>query len=74
MADEQGAVHATAASAPARRGKLLVFISYSRDDLDFADQLDIALRLIAPVDQWSGIGAASERNPNDSKGKTPYLT
>jgi hypothetical protein len=28
------------------RGKLRVFISYSRDDLDFADQLDIALRLL----------------------------
>src|SRR5262245_14044984 len=27
-------------------GKLRVFISYSRDDLDFADQLDIALRLL----------------------------
>jgi hypothetical protein len=27
-------------------GKLKVFISYSRDDLDFADQLDIALRLL----------------------------
>src|SRR5580658_5492543 len=26
-------------------GKLGVFISYSRDDLDFADQLDAALRL-----------------------------
>jgi hypothetical protein len=25
------------------RGKLNVFISYSRDDLDFADQLDEAL-------------------------------
>ncbi len=27
-------------------GKLKAFISYSRDDLDFADQLDIALRLL----------------------------
>src|SRR5258706_15208127 len=27
------------------RGKLRVFISYSRDDLDFADQLDSALNL-----------------------------
>lgn len=27
-------------------GKLKVFISYSRDDLDFADQLDISLRLL----------------------------
>ena len=26
-------------------GKLRVFISYSRDDVDFADQLDVALRL-----------------------------
>jgi hypothetical protein len=33
-------------SAPGERGKLRVFISYSRDDLDFADQLDIALRLL----------------------------
>ena len=33
------------ASRPASsdRGKLRVFISYSRDDLDFADQLDAAL-------------------------------
>jgi hypothetical protein len=40
----------TAAVAPAPReqpGKLRVFISYSRDDLDFADQLDIALRLLS---------------------------
>ena len=37
-----------AAEPPARSddGKLRVFISYSRDDLDFADQLDIALRLL----------------------------
>jgi TIR domain-containing protein len=37
-----------AADPPARSesGKLRVFISYSRDDLDFADQLDIALRLL----------------------------
>lgn len=43
-----GSVAATAAepSAPRERGKLRVFISYSRDDLDFADQLDIALRLL----------------------------
>jgi hypothetical protein len=36
------------AEPPARGedGKLRVFISYSRDDLDFADQLDIALRLL----------------------------
>ena len=27
------------------RGKLRVFISYSRDDLGFADQLDVALDL-----------------------------
>src|SRR5215510_3051648 len=37
---------ADAQSAPAESGKLRVFISYSRDDLDFADQLDIALRLL----------------------------
>jgi len=37
-----------AADPPARSesGKLRVFISYSRDDLDFADQLDITLRLL----------------------------
>src|SRR5262249_4561481 len=37
-----------AAERPARSedGKLRVFISYSREDLDFADQLDIALRLL----------------------------
>ena len=29
------------------RGKLRVFISYSRDDLEFADQLDAALMLAA---------------------------
>jgi hypothetical protein len=28
---------------PPERGKLRVFISYSRDDLKFADQLDAAL-------------------------------
>jgi hypothetical protein len=27
------------------RGKFRVFISYSRDDIDFADQLDATLRL-----------------------------
>jgi TIR domain len=32
--------------APADGGKLRVFISYSRDDLDFADQLDTTLRLL----------------------------
>jgi TIR domain-containing protein len=37
---------ADAQSRPAEGGKLRVFISYSRDDLDFADQLDIALRLL----------------------------
>jgi hypothetical protein len=46
MADEHSAPHAPLASAPPERGKLRVFISYSRDDLDFADQLDIALRLL----------------------------
>ena len=30
-------------SAQGKGGKLRVFISYSRDDLDFADQLDISL-------------------------------
>lgn len=29
------------------RGKLRVFISYSRDDLDFSDQLDAALQLLS---------------------------
>jgi hypothetical protein len=32
-------------STLAQRDKLRVFISYSRDDLDFADQLDVGLRL-----------------------------
>ncbi len=38
--DSKGAMENAAAA-----GKLHVFISYSRDDLDFADQLDFALRL-----------------------------
>ena len=44
----QASIAATAAQRYERdeRGKLKVFISYSRDDLDFADQLDIALRLL----------------------------
>ena len=33
------------AEAAEQSGKLNVFISYSRDDLDFADQLDVALKL-----------------------------
>jgi TIR domain len=45
MTVEQGAVPAASASAPAGSGKLRVFISYSRDDLDFADQLDATLRI-----------------------------
>jgi hypothetical protein len=40
-----GAMLAASASVLAASGKLRVFISYSRDDLDFADQLDFALRL-----------------------------
>jgi hypothetical protein len=32
-------------SPPPEAGKLAVFISYSRDDLGFADQLDAALKL-----------------------------
>src|SRR5258708_24896636 len=39
------AISASDKSTPGDHGKLRVFISYSRDDLDFADQLDIALRL-----------------------------
>ena len=43
----QASIAATAAQRFERGGgKLNVFISYSRDDLDFADQLDIALRLL----------------------------
>jgi hypothetical protein len=45
MAGEQGTVPAALASAPVGNGKLRVFISYSRDDLDFADQLDATLRI-----------------------------
>jgi hypothetical protein len=44
MDDEQTAMAETTPSARREGGK--VFISYSRDDLDFADQLDIALRLL----------------------------
>jgi hypothetical protein len=36
---------AVGAASGENHGKLRVFISYSRDDLDFADQLDAALRL-----------------------------
>jgi TIR domain len=32
-----------AGAAPSDKGKLRVFISYSREDLDFADQLAAAL-------------------------------
>jgi CHAT domain-containing protein/tetratricopeptide (TPR) repeat protein len=45
MVREQGAGHAASVSAPSERGKLHVFISYSRDDLDFADELDAILRI-----------------------------
>jgi WD40 repeat protein len=45
MTVEQSAGPAASAAAQAASGKLRVFISYSRDDLDFADQLDAALRL-----------------------------
>jgi hypothetical protein len=44
MAGAPGAVHSASASAPTERGKLRIFISYSRDDLNFADQLETALR------------------------------
>jgi hypothetical protein len=43
---EAGSIAVQQASRPATsedRGKLRVFISYSRDDLDFADELDAAL-------------------------------
>ena len=39
------AVQKTGELASSDKGKLRVFISYSRDDLDFADQLDAALDL-----------------------------
>jgi hypothetical protein len=45
-ADTTSVLSADATSAHAEGGKLRVFISYSRDDLDFADQLDISLRLL----------------------------
>jgi hypothetical protein len=45
MTVERGAVAAASAPASAGSGKLRVFISYSRDDLDFADQLDATLRI-----------------------------
>jgi hypothetical protein len=40
-----GEPQAAPGGTPPGHGKLRVFISYSRDDLDFADQLDYALRL-----------------------------
>src|SRR5262245_1976395 len=47
LASSEPAVAAQQASGPATpdKGKLRVFISYSRDDLDFANQLDAALTL-----------------------------
>jgi TIR domain len=47
QASSEPASIAQQASGPATsdKGKLRVFISYSRDDLDFADQLDAALDL-----------------------------
>jgi hypothetical protein len=45
-ADTTSVTSADATSGHAEGGKLRVFISYSRDDLDFADQLDISLRLL----------------------------
>ena len=39
------AAQKTGELASSDKGKLRVFISYSRDDLDFADQLDAALDL-----------------------------
>ena len=38
------AAQQTSRSDASDKGKLRVFISYSRDDLDFADQLDAALK------------------------------
>jgi len=52
-------------SAHAEGGKLRVFISYSRDDLDFADQLDIALRLLGfdtTLDRHAISGGEAWRN------------
>ena len=45
--ERKGAALASATEKPsgADHGKLRVFISYSRDDLDFADQLDATLRI-----------------------------
>jgi TIR domain len=37
------ALHQTSRADSSDKGKLRVFISYSRDDLDFADQLNAAL-------------------------------
>ena len=50
-----------------RRGKLRVFISYSRDDLDFADQLNAALEYLA-ASNVSSIAKASPvaRTGNDA--------
>ena len=46
---EPAGIAAQQANQPASsdKGKLRVFISYSRDDLDFADQLDAALDFAA---------------------------
>jgi TPR repeat protein len=40
-----GTAHQASGPTSSDKGKLRVFISYSRDDLDFADQLDAALTL-----------------------------
>lgn len=45
MADVSGSAFRTAKSAEQKSGPLRVFVSYSRDDVDFADQLYAALEL-----------------------------
>ena len=54
-------VQKTGELASSDKGKLRVFISYSRDDLDFADQLVIGLELaeFAPTIDRQGISSLS---------------
>jgi hypothetical protein len=67
---QEGQTQSSIGGTPAQRferregGKLKVFISYSRDDLGFADQLDIALRLLGfetSLDRQSISGAEEWR-------------
>jgi hypothetical protein len=48
------------------RGKLRVFISYSREDLEFADQLDPALNACGLTASWTATASPVARTGSDA--------